>query len=161
MVLLGGFSPGGYSGIQGPSVLCLCILLGEASKFPSGAFKLGWHMRKESTWETGHFLWIRLRSGSHHFCLNVISWNAVLQPNPMAGRAGTGTLAECLGGKGNRIWQTCSVVSSANGTSRKGWLDNQNPSPWLTIIRNVHTCAHAHTHTRYAFGGEGTSSVQT
>ena len=38
MVLLGSFYPGGDSGIQGPSILCFCFLLGGAFEVPGGYF---------------------------------------------------------------------------------------------------------------------------
>lgn len=141
MVLPGGFSPGGDSGIQDPSILYLCLLLGRSSGFPSGSSELGWQIKKEKIWETRHFLWVKLRSGSHHFCLNVIDQDAAPDSPAPNCRASyfLFLLAICLRGKGNRIWQTCSVVSATNETSKREWWDNQNSAPWFTIIGETHT----------------------
>lgn len=76
-----------------------------------------------------------LGSGSHHFRLNVIDQNAVAEPPPGCTEGYfLFLLAVCQGGKGNRIWQVCNVLSATNETNKRMWLDNQNPSLQFTII---------------------------
>ena len=61
MVLLGSFYPGGDSGIQRPSILCFCFLLGELLNSLVGAFVFGWQMSKEKE-ESGGLCWAFVRN---------------------------------------------------------------------------------------------------